>query len=200
VLATRLRDALAEKGRLEWHAEYCARLIADNTLHVEPDADRVWRVKGYHELERPALAVLRQLWRWREAEAVRANRPPFFILSPDLLCRIAAASSVGEPWEQHIPRRMHPNRVFGLRYHVQIGLKVPPEQHPDFLRQNARRLTNGEIRLYNEIEKRRNEAAHSLGMDPSFIAGKVTLVGLAREGGTERADLMRWQERILFGE
>jgi hypothetical protein len=38
------------------------------------DADSVWRVKGSSGLSRTALAVLRELWHWREREALRANR------------------------------------------------------------------------------------------------------------------------------
>src|SRR5262245_60471784 len=78
-LADRLRAALIEKGRLIWHQEMCARLVADCARPSAPDPDSVWRVKGSHVLGRPALAVLRELWCWREKEAVAANRPPFYV-------------------------------------------------------------------------------------------------------------------------
>src|SRR6185369_9911490 len=92
-LADRLKPELEAKGRLGWHQETCARLIAESTQPRPPDDDLVWRVKGSHLLGRPGLAVLRELWRWRENEAVGANRPPYFILSHEVLIEIAAAGA-----------------------------------------------------------------------------------------------------------
>ena len=79
-LADKLKLELQQKGRLAWHQESCARLIAETSQPPVVDADSAWRIKGSSRLGRPALAVLRELWQWREQEAVAANRPPFFIL------------------------------------------------------------------------------------------------------------------------
>ena len=92
-LADKLKSELEQKGRLAWHQESCARLIDESTRLIPVDMDSVWRVKGSHGLSRPALAVLRALWHWREEEAIAANRPPFFILSHDLLVDLAAAAA-----------------------------------------------------------------------------------------------------------
>src|ERR1051326_6659458 len=73
-LADRLKDELQAKGRLAWHAESCARLIVDCTRERPADMDSVWRIKGSHLLGRPALAVLRELWQWREREAIATTR------------------------------------------------------------------------------------------------------------------------------
>ena len=54
---TKLKPELAAKGRLAWHQESCARLIADSTRERVPDMDSLWRVKGSHALGR------RLLWR-----------------------------------------------------------------------------------------------------------------------------------------
>jgi ribonuclease D len=64
-LAERLKHELQQKSRLDWHAESCARLIADCSQPPVMDDDSVWRVKGSHALGRPALAVLRELWQLR---------------------------------------------------------------------------------------------------------------------------------------
>ena len=85
-----LTAELTAKGRLEWHRQACARLIADATEVHAPDPNEVWRVKGSHLLPPPALAVLRAIWHWREQEAIASNRPPFFILSPDAMVGLAA--------------------------------------------------------------------------------------------------------------
>ncbi len=69
-LADRLKSELEGKGRLSWHRESCARLVHDSTTHRPPDLDSVWRVKGSHLLDRPALAILREL-SFRRARVVR---------------------------------------------------------------------------------------------------------------------------------
>ena len=55
---------------------------------------------------RPALAILRELWRWREAEAVAANKPPFFVMRHEALVQIAAAAD-GCPADRAIPAQAH---------------------------------------------------------------------------------------------
>jgi len=68
-LADHLRPELDNRGRLQWHQESCARLIAECTQAQPVDMDAVWRIKGSHLLGRSALAILRELWQWRETEA-----------------------------------------------------------------------------------------------------------------------------------
>jgi len=91
-LADKLKHELQQKHRLEWHRESCARLIADCARMPVTDGDTVWRVKGSYALDRAALAVLREIWQWRETEAIAANRPPFFILSHEKMVELAGAA------------------------------------------------------------------------------------------------------------
>src|SRR5436190_438766 len=69
-LVDKLKQELQLKGRLTWHQETCARLIADCSEPPPVDTNSVWRVKGCSGLSRHALAVLRELWHWREREAI----------------------------------------------------------------------------------------------------------------------------------
>src|SRR5436190_12805368 len=98
-LADQLKSELDAKGRLGWHQESCERLITECTKERPADMDSVWRVKGSHLLGRPGLAILREVWQWRETEAVAANKPPFFVLSHSALVEIAGASATGRPVE-----------------------------------------------------------------------------------------------------
>ena len=76
-----LKEQLRQKDRLSWLEQCCDRLIAECAIPTKPEPDLVWRVKGSHHLTPRALAVLREIWRWREKEALASNRPPFFVLS-----------------------------------------------------------------------------------------------------------------------
>lgn len=198
-LADLLRSELRAKGRLAWLQECCERMIADCAQVREQDADLVWRVSGSARLDRRGLAVLRELWSWREREAVQARKPPYFILSHERLVDIAARAAAGEPFEELVPPRMSPRRRVHLEKAVQAGLAVPTAKLPDVLRSTGRRLTEREKRRLSELTHRRDHCAHDLNIDPTLIASRATLVALARDGAEAQAQLLRWQRALLFG-
>lgn len=141
-LAELLRAELEAKGRLKWHQETCAQLIADCAVARQADPDLVWRVKGSHRLRPPALGILREIWRWRESEAVGANKPPYFILSPDVMVAVAAAAGDAQPFDQLFPRSFSPRRKQGIHRAVSLGLAH--EKLPGFIRVKGTRQTEPE--------------------------------------------------------
>jgi ribonuclease D len=195
-LADRLRAELEAAGRLPWHQESCARLIADSTRRRPADSDSVWRIKGSHVLTRPALAILRELWQWREDEARAANKPPFFILSHQGLVDIAAAA-VCRPVEPLLPRHLSERRRRGLLKAVARGRGVSRERYPKPLRYAGRRYSEGERRRFLELQNRRDARAAALGIDPTLIASRAMLSDLAHNWDKHQPALMNWQRELL---
>src|SRR5207302_1390583 len=196
-LADRLKSELAAKGRLAWHQESCAQLIAECSHRRPVDVDAIWRIKGSHLLSRPALAVLRELWRWRESEAVAANKPPYFVLSHEGLVAIASAAAAGHPTEPLFPRHLSERRRGGLLKVVAHGLQVAPDHHPRLLRNSSRHPKNGEKRRFLELQNRRDACATELGIDPTLIASRATLSDLAHDWDKYCGELMNWQRHLL---
>jgi ribonuclease D len=196
-LEEKLRAELVAKGRLAWHQESCARLIAESSVPPVIDPDDVWRIKGSSFLERPALAILRELWHWREREALASSRPPFFVLSHEKLTQIAALAGARQPYEHLIPPRMHPRRRDKLAEAVRAGQATPPEKFPEKIRHRSQRPTEAEFRRFRELEKIRNHHAHELGIDPTLVAPKSVLGDLARDWDKHSAELMKWQRELL---
>ncbi len=195
-LSDLLRDELRAKGRLEWHQEMCARLIEENSHVPPPDPELVWRIKGSRHLPPRALAVLREIWHWREAEAVHANRPPYFILSSELMIAMAAASLDGEkPPESMIPRHLTPRRNRGLLDALQRGRKAHPL--PTVIRIRSSPPSEQSKRRFVELTKRRDEKAAELKIDPTLIASRATLAALSQDWDTALGDLMKWQRQLL---
>ena len=192
-----LREQLNAQGRLAWAEESCARLIADCAAPPVPQPDLVWRVKGSHKLSQPALAVLREIWRWREQEAVAANKPPFFVLSPEVMVEIAAAAVEQRPFEQLLPRHFSARRQEGLDHAVRAGVACPPTEHPGYVKVKFHRQTEPERRRYLELEERRNARAANLGIDPTLIANRATLLALAADWDVTAPELMTWQKELL---
>jgi len=196
-IADRLKLELRQKGRLAWHQESCARLILETSQPPGVDADSVWRIKGSSRLGRPALAVLRELWQWREREAIANCRPPFFVLSHERMVDIADAAAMRHPFENILPPKMSPRRRETLLGAVQAGLAIPAAGHPQLVRNEFRRPNEAEFRRFRELEKVRNAHAHKLGIDPTLIASKATLGELARDWDRHAPELMKWQLGLL---
>jgi ribonuclease D len=196
-LADLLKNLLATVGRLDWLRESCERLVAECARPPAFDRDLNWRIKGSHHLSRAALAVLRELWRWREAEAIASNRPPFFILQHETLVALAVAAVESSPTDPLLPKRLPDHRRNGLRDAIAAGLALPEQDQPDFLRAVARRLTEPEKRRFLDLQARRDRHATELGIDPTLIASKATLVWLAQDWTKHQSELMDWQRTLL---
>jgi ribonuclease D len=195
----RLRSDLAEKGRLAWHQESCARLILDATKERPSNLDSIWRLKGSHLLNRPSLAVLREIWQWRETEAVRSNRPPYFIMSHETLVQVAGAATAVRPVESLLPRHLSERRRSDLMKAVARGLDVSEDDHPKVHRVLSRRPTEAEHRRFTELQKRRDQQAANLAIDCTLIASRATLSDLAQDWDKHALELMNWQRELLVG-
>ncbi|MBI4325093.1 MAG: HRDC domain-containing protein [Chloroflexi bacterium] len=196
-LAELLQAGLQEKGRLDWQRESCQRLIAECAQVREPDPETVWRVKGSDRLDRNALAVLRELWRWREREAVKASKPPYFILSHETLVALAVAASKSEPLEPLLPRFLSSQRRSHLLAAVARGLAVPADKKPHLPRRIHYRPSDAERNRFDELKKRRDRRAAELEIDPTLIASRATLLALAQDKRTAEDELMSWQRNLL---
>jgi len=196
-LADKLRPELKAKGRLSWHQESCDRLIQESTVDKPADVDSVWRIKGSHLLGRPALAILRELWQWREGEAVHANKPPFFVMSHQALVDIAAAAATNHSFDPYLPRHISERRRSTLTKAVARGLGLSPEEHPRILKSIGRRPSEAERRRYIEIQKTRDARAAELDIDATLIASRAVISDLAHDWEKNAPNLMTWQRSLL---
>lgn len=86
-LYKKLSQILKNLNREEWLADEL-RLWQDEI--VAANSRRDWRrVSGIGKLSPRNLAIVRELWNWRQAEAQRRNLPPKRILRDDLIVEIA---------------------------------------------------------------------------------------------------------------
>lgn len=92
----KLNRRLEEWGRSGWAREEFARLVAAATPEEDVALERWRRLRGLGSLDRRRLAVVRELYRWREEAAARTNRPPRIICRDDLLVEIARRNPTRE--------------------------------------------------------------------------------------------------------
>lgn len=192
-----LRAKLIEMGRLDWHRQICRKVIDVAARSDGVDQDAVWRIKGYDRLNETGLAVLRALWFWRERDALRTGRPPFFILKHEALSEIAEQAATGGPKAVRLPLYLTPRRRQGVLEAVREGLALRPEERPQHERIVSRRMTRTELDHSDRIRDVRDKRAKELEMDPTIIAAKGTLMALARADSGEWERLLPWQREIL---
>jgi ribonuclease D len=104
----KLSARLRELDRLDWAREEFERL-ANMPLVEEAAVVEKWRrLKGMGSLGRKQLAMVRELFLWREEVALRTNRPPRTLVRDDLLIEIVRRHPTSERDLQSIrglPRR-----------------------------------------------------------------------------------------------
>lgn len=195
-LADLLRGQLEEKGRLDWHRQICSRLIQDYACDRPLDENSVWRLKGSSKLNRRGLAALREAFYWREREAIRANRPPYFVIRHEDLISLAQTISDHEN-PTRWPSRLSARSGKGLREAVNQAMKLPFTDCPEIQRSVRRRITEKEKKTHETLKVRRDAKAKELGIDPTLIASRSTLVKLCLENSAERNQLHSWQRELL---
>lgn len=95
----KLAARLTELGRLDWIREEFARLTAmvvPEQGNGSASSERWRKLRGLGSLDRRRLAVVRELFHWREETAARTNRPARAICRDDLIIEIARRNPTRE--------------------------------------------------------------------------------------------------------
>ena len=124
----RLSAQLDELGRAEWAREEFQRLLAQASPE-EPDTERWRRLRGLGALDRRKLAVVRDLYTWREETAERTNRPARAIARDDLLIEIAKRNPSRER-DLQVIRGLPRRDLSAIVEVVQKARALPLEQCP----------------------------------------------------------------------
>jgi len=196
-IAQALGAQLDDKGRRAWHGQSCARVVAASQTVREDDPENDWRISGSALLSPQALAIVRELWHWREKEAEAVDYPVFKVLHSELLLDLAAwcadhpkVSPMGAPrW----PQRSSPARAESLIAAIERGRHAPPV--PRLPRpERPPRDRDAEIRM-EKLRVHRDAVAADLALDPTVLAPKSILQDIARNPDTAAERLIaenRW--------
>jgi ribonuclease D len=128
----RLSEKLDALGRLPWAREEFARLklLATPDEPAELLAGDKWRkLRGLGSLDRRRLAVVRELYAWREAEAARVNRPPRTVVRDDLLVEIARRGPTRER-DLQVVRGLPRRNLAAILEAVERARALPLQQCP----------------------------------------------------------------------
>jgi ribonuclease D len=193
-LAEKLEAELDRSERRDWLRQSCQRAVEQAAVARARDQGELWRIRGSGLLRGRSAAVLRALWQWREKEAERADRPPFHVLRNEELLKAAVKFASGSvPDYRHFSVR----RREAFREAAQAALRAPESAWPVSRRRFGTRPSNETVQRAEELGRRRNRSAEELGLEPSFIAPRSTLEGIAADGTRAAALLVPWQRELL---
>jgi ribonuclease D len=180
-----LRDKLIEKKRLSWAEEEF--VILEGTRwdggEVDPRESFI-RLKGARVLDRRGLALLRELYDWRETTASRLDRAAFRIMGNEVLIHLAAnpVSTLDELAKvKGVGRDVAERRGAELLAAMERGKAVGEAELPRFERGPRRPEADPayELRL-EKLKVRRNQLATELGLQPGVLCPNGTLEAIAR--------------------
>jgi ribonuclease D len=191
----------AGQVRSEWIRAECRRLAERITAGEQEE--RWWRVSGSTGLGRRELAVLRELWRWRDQRARAENIPPRRVLRDELLVEIAKRRP-GSQGDLYALRGMDRGaaRTAGpeILRAVQAAMKLPESELPTPMRRDDPSQLN---LLSQLLAVAANNLAAAHHVDPALLATTDDLRDLVRWrlGQVESKDgllvLGGWRGEIL---
>ncbi|MFC1873359.1 ribonuclease D [Chloroflexota bacterium] len=198
-----LREILGQRlrtlGREEWVAEECA--ITEEIRYTAPDIEAAYlSVKGARVLDGRGLAVLHSLFLFRDGEARRQHRPPFFILPDAALVFLAASPEVDFSEVPGIGQTGLNRFGQGLQRALRNGITAPPLHRPHHIK--TVRPSKEQGRRLSYLKKWRTALGSSLSLDPSLIWPLTSLGRLAKAPDSLSAELTtdsirHWQGDVI---
>jgi len=198
-----LREILDQRlqtlGRAAWVAEECARI--ETIRYIAPNLETAYlSIKGAKDLDGRGLAILRSLFLFREEEARRQHRPPFFIVPHATLIFLAtnpeaALSEVPGLGQTGLKRFGQ-----GLQQALDNGIAAPPLHRPRPIK--TKRASKEQIQRLSHFKEWRTSLGSSLSLDPSLLWPLTSLERLAKEPDTLSAELTsdsvrNWQRDVV---
>jgi ribonuclease D len=184
-LAETLERELSEKKRLNWAKAEFAGLEQRLWPEREFDQQGYLRIKGSRKLSPRGLAVLRELFLWRDKRAREADRPPFKVMGNGTLLDLAQSPPTSR---RALGTRRGITELVQRRFGQELldaiergsgGPEHPPLERKQPTGNGRRRLDRrGESRL-EELKRWRATRAHELDLDPGVFCPNASLEELA---------------------
>lgn len=198
-----LKAQLEAKNRWFW-AEEEFGLLASIRWHERQDDDEPgWlKMKGAKALKGLSLAILRELWQWREATAKRLDKAAFRILNNEPMLAIAQSPPTdltGLSAVKGISTDLLERRGKELLKAVERAKALPEAKWPKVARVQRRPPDPAYEARLDALKLKRNALAKEFELQPGVLCPNGILEGIARLQPTTPAALgdvpgiRRWQ-------
>lgn len=203
-----MTSSLQELGRLEWHRECCERAVKSAVLTVKNEDKEDWRIKGSSKAAPNVLVYVRELWKWRDEEARKKDRPPFMILMNEDILKLAE-------WRAHHPhaplsqgpfflKRFSGDKLSRLEQAIKTADQVPQSQWPSMPKKREWSDERPHPKKLENLLAACKKIAEDLKMESSIIASRASLTAVvlheasSLESIMETGGLLKWQAQLLL--
>jgi ribonuclease D len=177
-------DELEKRGYVEEALEEFRRLTRVEPSPRRFDPDGYWSVNGARDLDPVSLGILRELYRFRDAQARKEDRPPFKIVTDANMLVIAQArpsslQSLGKVAgiSEFILRRYSRAILDG----VARGFGSPQVAQPHPRSRGEEFLDNAARNRLGKLKEWRKQRAEARGVENDVIVSNDVLHELARK-------------------
>jgi ribonuclease D len=198
-----LRETLDQRlrtlGRAAWVAEECARI--EEVRYTTPNLETAYlSVKGAKDLDGHGLAVLQSLFLFREEEARRQHRPPFFVLPNASLIFLATSPEAALSEVPGLGQTGLKRFGQGLQQALRNGITAPPIHRPRLIR--TVRASEEQVQRLSRLKEWRTSLGSSLSLDPSLLWPLTSLERLAKAPDTLSVEITsdeirHWQRDVV---
>jgi ribonuclease D len=205
VIYEKLKEKIEEEGRTTWIAEEHVYL-SDPALY-DPNPDEAWKRLRVGNLKPKQLAILRELARWREQEAIKHDVPRGRIVKDDALVELALSAPRKEADLSRIRSigNISQGRMAAIFNCVETALALPASDYPASAK--YRRLPAHVASALSMLQLLLKISADQHGVSAGIIANKDDLEKIAL-AETDTPALSGWRydifgraaEKLLRGE
>jgi len=131
LIRDRIYELLTELGRISWMKDETEAWCKD--LCHATSSERWRRVSGNSGLDQRSLAIVHELWKWREGEAKRRDQPARRVLRDDLIIELARRQTADVKRicaVRGLERGDLQRRINDIAGCIQRALTLPPEECP----------------------------------------------------------------------
>ena len=203
-----LKGRLEAQGRLAWAEEEFALL--DELRWSPPNGEPGYlRLKGAKALKGRELAILRELFEWREGVAQRSDRATFRVLNNEPMLAMAKQPPTDMAALKTIPgigSDQAERRGRDILAAVKRGLEIPEQDLPRVERPARKAFDPAFEARLERLKAARNRLAVQLDLAPGVLCPNGTLEAIARANPASMEalgalpELRRWQLREIGGE
>jgi ribonuclease D len=178
-----LREELVARGRWREAQETFAGL--PDTLYVAKsfDPEGFWRCREARYLNPNELAVLRELYLWRDGQARVMDRPPFKVVGDEGLVRLSREQP-GRLADLHLSGWQVRHFGGAILAAVARGKTAPAPQPPNRNLNREHRLDPATVTRYDRLRAWRGQRAEERGVEADVVLTNEALLAIARAAPT----------------
>ena len=188
---TDLRKPSTSSRGCSWVTEECAAVAALEAGRRGRDPDSWKKIKGARKLKPRGLAVLRELNLWRETRAHALDRPPFKVVSNEILLDLAEGIPRTPPevaQRRGVPPSLR-SHAAELSAAIETALALPESEWPRLAPVLRPNVPDAVRRRVDALKAWRSRAAADLGLDISVVLPQRLVDRVAESRPTTVADL-----------